>query len=65
VSFRKEGEHLIFTQDYRFSSPSTAAGVLVGGASNGRRAWKNQSGQTLKKLQDMRAQVAQEPDDDG
>lgn len=60
----REGEHLVFTQDYRFSSPSTAAGVLVGGASNGRRAWKNQAGETLKRLQNARAQVDQAGDDD-
>ncbi|AQU81277.1 MULTISPECIES: GIY-YIG nuclease family protein [unclassified Halomonas] len=42
---------LIFTQDFRFSSPSTAAGVLVGGASNGRIAWKDANGETLKALQ--------------
>ncbi len=45
---------LVFTQDFRFSSPSTAAGVLVGGASNGRIAWKDASGKTLKAIQDAR-----------
>ncbi|MDW5375844.1 GIY-YIG nuclease family protein [Halomonas sp. HP20-15] len=45
---------LVFTQDFRFSSPSTAAGVLVGGASNGRTAWKDASGKTLKALQEAR-----------
>lgn len=45
---------LVFTQDFRFSSPSTAAGVLVGGASNGRTAWKDASGKTLKAIQDER-----------
>lgn len=45
---------LVFTQDFRFSSPSTAAGVLVGGASNGRIAWKNAHGKTLKAIQDER-----------
>ncbi|MCE3028112.1 DUF4357 domain-containing protein [Salinicola sp. DM10] len=45
---------LIFTQDFRFSSPSTAAGVLVGGASNGRVAWKDASGKTLKAIQEAR-----------
>ena len=47
-------EKLVFTQDFRFSSPSTAAGVLVGGASNGRIAWKDASGKTLKAIQDAR-----------
>ncbi|MEA2118980.1 GIY-YIG nuclease family protein [Halovibrio sp. HP20-50] len=45
---------LVFTQDFRFSSPSTAAGVLVGGASNGRIAWKDASGKTLRAIQDER-----------
>jgi len=53
-----EGDHLVFSQDYRFSSPSTASGVLVGGTSNGRRAWKNKAGETLKTIQDRQAQDA-------
>lgn len=52
-----EGMGLVFTQDFRFSSPSTAAGVLVGGSANGRRAWKDEDGITLKKLQDARAEA--------
>ncbi len=48
------GGKLVFTQDFRFSSPSTAAGVLVGGSANGRLAWKDASGQTLKAIQDQR-----------
>lgn len=47
-----EGKALKLTQDYRFSSPSTASGVFVGGASNGLRAWKDASGRTLKSLQE-------------
>ena len=47
-----EGKYLLFTQDFRFTSPSTAAGVLVGGSTNGRRAWKNAAGVSLKKIQD-------------
>jgi hypothetical protein len=50
-----DGNHYIFTQDFRFSSPSLAAGVLVGGASNGRRAWKTRDGRTLREIQDARA----------
>lgn len=51
-----EGRDLVFTQDFRFSSPSAAAGVLVGGTSNGRRAWKTHHGSTLKVLQQARAE---------
>ncbi len=53
-----EGEHLVFTQDFRFASPSTAAGVVVGGNANGRTAWKDEHGVTLKVLQDVRAEGA-------
>lgn len=52
----KEGDHYVFTQDFRFGSPSTAAGVLIGGAANGRLAWKDASGRTLKALQQARAE---------
>lgn len=53
VLFSLDGK-LIFAQDFRFSSPSTAAGVLVGGASNGRITWKNANGKTLEAIQDER-----------
>ena len=46
---------LVFTQDFRFSSPSAAAGVLVGGSANGRICWKDERGRTLKSIQDERA----------
>jgi hypothetical protein len=52
-----EGEHLRFSQDYRFKSPSTAAGVLVGTASNGRLAWKASGGKTLKQIQNENAEA--------
>ncbi|MGO1394190.1 MAG: GIY-YIG nuclease family protein [Halomonas sp.] len=45
---------LVFSQDFRFSSPSAAAGVLVGGSANGRLAWKDANGKTLKAIQDVR-----------
>lgn len=53
-----EGGQLVFTQDFRFSSPSTAAGVLVGGSANGRLAWKDEAGRTLKALQAARTESA-------
>lgn len=53
-----DGNHLVFTQDFRFASPSTAAGVLVGGAANGRETWQTPDGRTLKSIQDERAEVA-------
>ena len=55
---KAEGDSLIFTQDFRFNSPSTAAGVLVGGSANGRLAWKDNRGRTLKAIQEERAREA-------
>ncbi|MDI1238499.1 MAG: GIY-YIG nuclease family protein [Polaromonas sp.] len=43
------------TQDYVFSSPSTAAAVLLGRSANGRIEWKDAFGRTLKELQAMEA----------
>ena len=52
-----DGDGLAFAQDFRFGSPSTAAGVLVGGSANGRRAWKDERGRSLKQLQSERAET--------
>ncbi|MCO5275907.1 MAG: GIY-YIG nuclease family protein [Flavobacteriales bacterium] len=46
------GSFYTLTQDYTFASPSTAAGVVVGGAANGRELWKTKEGMTLKKVQE-------------
>jgi hypothetical protein len=40
------------TQDYEFSSPSIAAGTLIGANISGREAWKTAQGRTLKELQE-------------
>lgn len=48
---RADAEHLVFTQDYLFSSPSTAAMVLLGRTANGRIEWKTEAGKTLKAIQ--------------
>ncbi len=42
---------LELTKDYEFSSPSTAAMVLLGRTSNGRKEWKNAAGVSLRDLQ--------------
>jgi hypothetical protein len=47
----EDGEQLVLAQDYAFDSPSSAAGVLLGRAANGRTEWKDAHGQTLKELQ--------------
>lgn len=49
-----EGSNLLLKRDYLFSSPSYAAGALIGGAQNGRTAWKDAEGRTLKALEEIR-----------
>jgi predicted GIY-YIG superfamily endonuclease len=45
-----EGEHYVFTQNYSFGSPSTAAAVVVGNSMNGWVTWKTKDGKTLDEL---------------
>lgn len=42
---------LIFDRDYEFSSPSTAAAILMGRNANGLKEWKLKSGKTLKEYE--------------
>lgn len=49
---RKSHDKYIFNQDYVFSSPSLAAGVILGRRSNGRIEWKDKKGKTLKEIQE-------------
>lgn len=44
-------DHYTFVRDTEFSSPSAAAAVIHGGTANGRTAWKNKHGRTLKELE--------------
>ena len=44
-------DHLLFTQDVEFSSPSAAAAIIHGGHANGLTASKNKQGKTLKELE--------------
>jgi hypothetical protein len=46
VMEERDGEY-IFTQDFLFSSPSTAAAVVLGRSANGWIEWKDDHGQTL------------------
>lgn len=48
----QKGNYYEFSQDYVFSSPSTAAAVVLGRSANGRLEWKDEHGQTLKSLQE-------------
>ena len=54
---RDEGATYRLTQDYSFNSPSTAAGVVLGRASNGRAEWKDNSGRSLKEIQEAVAET--------
>lgn len=44
-------DHFVFTEDYEFSSPSTAAAFVQGGSVNGLTAWVNGENQTLKSFE--------------
>ena len=46
-------DHLVFTKDAEFSSPSAAAAVVHGGHANGLIAWKNSAGKTLKEIESV------------
>jgi len=46
-------EHLIFSRDTEFSSPSAAAAVVHGGHANGLIAWKDDGGKTLKEIEEV------------
>lgn len=48
----QEERYCRFAQDYSFSSPSTAAAVVMGRSANGRIEWKDKSGKTLKAMQE-------------
>ncbi len=48
---KKESGGLILTKDYLFSSPSTAAMVVLGRSSNGRTEWKTTAGVKLKDIE--------------
>jgi hypothetical protein len=50
-----DGPALRFTQDYAFSSPSTAASLVHGRSANGRIEWKAADGRTLKEIQETEA----------
>lgn len=46
-----KGEYFEFTDDYIFSSPSTAAVMIMGRNANGLTEWKNNDGKTLKEIE--------------
>jgi Domain of unknown function (DUF4357) len=48
----EQEDHLLFTKDAEFSSPSAAA-VVHGGHANGLIVWKNSKGKTLKEIESV------------
>jgi hypothetical protein len=46
-----KSEYFEFTDDYIFSSPSTAAAIIMGRNANGLKEWKNKTGKSLKELE--------------
>lgn len=55
---KPENNHYVFTQDYLFNSPSTAAGVVLARSSNGRVEWQTKDGHSLKAIQEAEAKSA-------
>lgn len=50
-ALKERDDHLVFTRDVEFSSPSAAAAVVHGGGANGLVAWKERTGRTLKEIE--------------
>lgn len=46
-----DGDHLCFSKDFEFTSPSAAAAIIHGGNADGPSAWKNSEGKKLKELE--------------
>lgn len=44
------GEHLVYTEDYTFGSPSAAAAITIGNNVNGWDAWRQEDGKTLDEV---------------
>ena len=52
-------EHvLVFMEDYIFSSPSTAAGVVLARSANGWREWKFNDGRTLDEVKRQNSSIS-------
>lgn len=47
-----KGDKLEFAESFEFPSPSTAAAIILGYSINGRTAWKNKFGKTLKEIEE-------------
>lgn len=49
----QQGDSSCFSRDYLFSSPSSAAAVVIGGSANGRKEWKDKDGKSLKETEEQ------------
>lgn len=49
---KREDNRFFFSKNYLFSSVSSAAAVIVGYSINGRNAWKNSDGKTIKEIEE-------------
>jgi hypothetical protein len=49
---KEEGEYLLFTDDYEFSSASAAAAIILARSSSGPKEWVDENGTKLKDLLD-------------
>jgi hypothetical protein len=47
----KEGDKMYFAKGYLFNNPSPAAAVIMGYPKNGRTAWKDNNGASLKEIE--------------
>ncbi len=48
---KEDNDSLIFAEDFEFSSPSTAASIVLGRSANGLLEWKLKDGTTLKEFE--------------
>jgi hypothetical protein len=48
---KEANDHLIFSTDCEFGSPSTAASVVSGGQTNGLTAWKDSTDKSIKQIE--------------
>ncbi len=49
---------LIFTKNYLFSSPSSAAAIVMGRSANGLIEWKDKDGRNLKSIEEQEISIA-------
>jgi hypothetical protein len=53
----EKGDLLFFKENVLFTSPTAAAATISGSSVNGRMAWRDDQGRTLKDLEEAQARV--------